>query len=145
MHSTIIIFACFIYFKSLSVLSLRLFRTFLQSLLNLPAAEKDLFLPWWLQYLPAETCRSGQFSFIILCWGNFSKIPFIWKCHCVFLNLIYFFQPLPLRGPWYMQFVLTRNHFCNWCWSSNYWDLFNRQKWSCLNRSYWNSFSSFIS
>ena len=29
MHSTIVIFASFIYFKSLSVLSLRLFRTFL--------------------------------------------------------------------------------------------------------------------
>ena len=29
LHSSIIIFACFIYFKSLSVLSLRLFRTFL--------------------------------------------------------------------------------------------------------------------
>ena len=29
MHSSIIIFACFIYFKSLSVLSLRLFRSIL--------------------------------------------------------------------------------------------------------------------
>ena len=60
-----------------------------------------------------------------------SKIPFLWKC--VFLNLILlilFFSkvgggggPLPLRRPWYMEFVLTRNQFCNWCWSSNYWDL----------------------
>ena len=45
----------------------------------------------------------------------------------------------------YMEFVLTRNHFCNWCWSSNYWDFFNRKKSSCLNRSYWNSCGSFIS
>ena len=36
MHSTIVIFASFIYFKSLSVLSLRLFRTFLQSLQSQP-------------------------------------------------------------------------------------------------------------
>ena len=26
-----------------------------------------------------------------------------------------------------MEFVLTRNHFCYWCWSSNYWDFFNRK------------------
>ena len=43
-----------------------------------------------------------------------------------------------------MEFVLTRNHFCNWCWSSNYWDFFNRKKSSCLNRSYWNSCGLFI-
>ena len=34
MHSSIIIFACFIYFKRLSVFSLQLFRTILKSLLN---------------------------------------------------------------------------------------------------------------
>ena len=26
-----------------------------------------------------------------------------------------------------MEFVLTRNNFCNWCWSSSYWDFFNRK------------------
>ena len=33
-----------------------------------------------------------------------------------------------------MEFVLTRNHFCNWCWSSNYWDFFNRK--AGLNTSF---------
>ena len=42
----------------------------------------------------------------------------------------------------YMEFVLTRNHFCNWCWSSNYWDFFNKTKSSCLNKSFWNRFSA---
>ena len=27
----------------------------------------------------------------------------------------------------YMEFVLTKSHFCNWYWSSNYWDFFNRK------------------
>ena len=27
----------------------------------------------------------------------------------------------------YMEFVLTRNNFCNWCWSSSYWNFFNRK------------------
>ena len=45
----------------------------------------------------------------------------------------------------YMEFALTRNHFCNWYWSSNYWDFFNKKESSCLNRSFWNSFDSFIS
>ena len=44
-----------------------------------------------------------------------------------------------------MEFVLTRNHFCNWCWSSNCWDFFNGKKSSSLKRSFWNSFGSFIS
>ena len=34
----------------------------------------------------------------------------------------------------YMEFVLTRNHFCNWCWSSNYWDFFNKKKSSRLKK-----------
>ena len=34
----------------------------------------------------------------------------------------------------YMEFVLKRNHFCNWCWSSNYWDFFNRK--AGLNTSF---------
>ena len=45
----------------------------------------------------------------------------------------------------YMEFVLTKNHFCIQCWSSNYWEFFNIKKSSSLNRSFWNSFDSFIS
>ena len=66
MHSSIIIFACFIRFQSFSFLSLRLFRTFFLTIVegshffNLRAAEKDLFLLRWLQDLPAEPCKSGQ-------------------------------------------------------------------------------------
>ena len=67
MHSSIIILACLISFKSLFVLSLRLFLE--PSLVivershffKLRAAEKDLFLLRWLQDLSAETCRSRQF------------------------------------------------------------------------------------
>ena len=80
MHSSIIIFACFIYSKSLSVLSLRLLEPPLviveqSHVFNLRAAEKDLFLLRWLQDLPAKVCRSGQlaisYNFIMLCWGNY--------------------------------------------------------------------------
>ena len=59
MHSSIIIFARFIRFQSLSFLSLRLFRTIFfltivegSHFFNLRAAEKDLFLLRWLQDLP---------------------------------------------------------------------------------------------
>ena len=27
----------------------------------------------------------------------------------------------------YMEFLLTRNHICNWCCSSNHWDFFGRK------------------
>ena len=72
MLSSIIIFACFISFKCLSVLSLRLFRTFIlftvtersdvsDVFTNLQDAEIDLFLLFMVADLPAEACRSGQF------------------------------------------------------------------------------------
>ena len=43
---------------------------------------------------------------------------------------------------------VQRNHQSFCCWSSSYWHFFNRKvglKSSCLNRSFWNSFGSFIS
>ena len=66
MHSSIIIFACFIHFPSLPVLSLLLFRTFFLTIVerdhvfNLRAAEKERFFLRWLQDLPAEACKSGK-------------------------------------------------------------------------------------
>ena len=62
MHSSVMIFAYFIYSKKLSVLSLRLLSLVIAErslVLNLRAAEKDLFLLQWLQDLPSEACRSG--------------------------------------------------------------------------------------
>ena len=55
MHSSIIIFACFSYFKSLSVLSLRLFRTFLYSLPR-KGAMFQMFLTFELPKLTFSCC-----------------------------------------------------------------------------------------
>ena len=76
MHSSIIIFACFFYFKSLSVLSLPLFRTFLYSL-SRNGAMFQMFLTFKLAKLTFSYCdgcgftsRSLQIrtiSFIVLC------------------------------------------------------------------------------
>ena len=37
------------------------------------------------------------------------------------------FQEISNLSFMYMKFVLTKSHFCNWYWSSNYWDFFNRK------------------
>ena len=76
MHSGIIIFACFIFFKSLSVLSLRLFRTFLYSL-SRNGAMFQMFLTFELPKLTFSRCdgcgftsrslQIGTISFIMLC------------------------------------------------------------------------------
>ena len=86
MHSSIIIFACFIHFQSLSVPSLRLFRTFLYLLSNrakfLTFAFPKRTRLFLLQDLPAEACRSGQFH---LC----SAEEFLKRFHVVY-NVIEF-------------------------------------------------------
>ena len=61
MHSSIISFACFIYFKSLSVLSLRLFRTFLYSL-SRNGAMFQMFLTFELPKLTFSTDQDPTFS-----------------------------------------------------------------------------------
>ena len=76
MHSSIIIFACFIYFKSLSVFSLRLFRTFLYSL-SRNGAMFQTVLTFELPKLTFSCCdgcgftstslQIGTISFIMLC------------------------------------------------------------------------------
>ena len=76
MHSTIIIFACFIYFKSLSVFSLRPFRTFLYSLSRIGAMFQTV-LTFELPKLTFSCCdgcgftrrsfQIGTISFIMLC------------------------------------------------------------------------------
>ena len=75
-HSSIIIFACFIYFKSLSVFSLRLFRTFLYSL-SRNGAMFQTVLTFELPKLTFSCCdgcgftsrslQIGTISFIMLC------------------------------------------------------------------------------
>ena len=76
MHSSIITFASFIFLKSLSVLSLRLFRTFLYSL-SRNGAMFQMFLTFELPKLtfsPFDGCgftsrslQIGTISFIMLC------------------------------------------------------------------------------
>ena len=76
MHSSIITFASFIFLKSLSVLSLRLFRTFLYSL-SRNGAMFRMFLTFELPKLtfsPCDGCgftsrslQIGTISFIMLC------------------------------------------------------------------------------
>ena len=75
-HSSIIIFACFIYFKSLSVFSLRLFRAFLYSL-SRNGAMFQTVLTFELPKLIFSCCdgcgftsrslQIGTISFIMLC------------------------------------------------------------------------------
>ena len=75
-HSSIITFASFIFLKSLSVLSLRLFRTFLYSL-SRNGAMFRMFLTFELPKLtfsPCDGCgftsrslQIGTISFIMLC------------------------------------------------------------------------------
>ena len=60
-HSSIIIFACFIYFKSLSVFSLRLFRTFLYSL-SRNGAMFQTVLKFELPKLTFSCCEGCGFT-----------------------------------------------------------------------------------
>ena len=100
MHSSIIIFACFIRFQSFSFLSLRLFRTFFLTIVegshffNLRAAEKDLFLLRWLQDLPAEPCKSGQ----IYSSCSAEVIPETSSCCLPCRRIQFVFKKSQLRG-----------------------------------------------
>ena len=82
MHSSIIIFACFIYLKSLSVLSLRLFRTFLYSL-SRNGAMFQMFLTFELPKLTFSCCDGCGFTSRSLQIGTISFIM-----HCNILILI---------------------------------------------------------
>ena len=82
MHSSIIIFACFIYFKSLSVFSLRLFRTFLYSL-SRNGAMFQTILTFELPKLTFSCCDGCGFTSRSLQIGT---ISFIMLCYILILN-----------------------------------------------------------
>ena len=82
MHSSIIIFACFIYFKSLSVLSLRLFRTFLYSL-SRNGTMFQMFLTFQLPKLTFSCCDGCEFTSRSL---QIKTISFIMLCNILILK-----------------------------------------------------------
>ena len=75
MHSSIIIFACFIYFKNLSVFSLWLFRTFLYSL-SWNGAMFQTVLTFELPKLTFSCCDGCGFTSRSLQIGTISFIMF---------------------------------------------------------------------